>query len=115
MPPAEFRDEPGPDPMGLMTMSDMDGKSVGRPCEYSIGVRSGGELTYGEFKSFVDCALPVELDASVLYSSMRTENLLSYSSIGRQGGWAMPALPKPSKMSTLQAFSGAFCSIGLES
>src|SRR5690625_4691461 len=117
-----------------MTISDMGVQA--KPfmlCGYSmLGDMMPGELTKDPFMSDDPCcamggepleALELDADSGVLpfiFSYSSTENLRSKSAPPIDmciwlGGWAMPALPKPSKMSMLARFefSGAFCSIGL--
>lgn len=99
-------------------MSGMELNTLGSPCPISTpGDMIGGELTKGEFMSVFEDGTPEELPESLLCSSMRGMlNLESKSSCWNMGGgWAIPALPNPSKMSMLQAlgFSGAFWSMGL--
>ena len=100
-----------------ITISGIELKSACNPWGISTpGDMIGGELTKGEFMSFLEVGPPAELPESLLSSSMRgMANLLSYSSWGNMGGWAMPALPNPSKISILHAFSGAFWSMGFAS
>ena len=88
-----------------MTMSEMGAKSPPMLWEKSMpGDKIGGDETKGECTSCIDGAAPMELDGSVLMSSM-----VIYDD------WeTMPAEPKPSKISTSQpADSGAACNIGL--
>lgn len=79
------------------TISDMGTKSWANS---TPGDRIGGGDVKGEFTSRNDVV--AELDPSALYSSMF-----------KQGGWAIPALPNPSKMSISHAVSGGLWSIGL--
>lgn len=82
-----------------------------------VGDMTAGELTIGKgvLMSGFEGA-PLELLESLTMSSIRVTGPGVKGSVLKSvimGGWAMPAFPNPSKMSTLQALSGIRCKIGL--